>query len=349
MDEFRQGYFDIVNRLKEILDPGYMDKLNKISLRIGQAADAKDIALIRDDLFRFLEGYISDIGADREKIAAFVKEIIKRIIQIESGIARSFESTGDAVKSNQLFSVFLNREIGELRGHLSIARTLDELKGQVSDTLSTIEDALRTKTVKDVALKTEAEKNSYVFKTGFAKLKKELDKATKHSKNLEKKLNQDPLTGAFNRRAYNKRIEDEIQRFLRYGTIFSLLVIDADYFKKVNDNYGHAIGDKCLQEIIKRATPHLRKSDMLARYGGEEFAVIMPETDGKGAVIVAEKIRRTIEKIEFLYKKDIVRLTVSIGASQVKEGDASQTDVFDRADTAVYKAKEAGRNRVVLN
>jgi diguanylate cyclase (GGDEF)-like protein len=125
------------------------------------------------------------------------------------------------------------------------------------------------------------------------------------------------------------------------------LVIDADKFKNINDTYGHAIGDRCLQEIIKRTQPLLRKSDMLARYGGEEFVVIMPETDTKGAMKVAEKIRQTIEKIEFLYKEDTVRLTVSIGVSCIKEGDKSPMDLFGRADMAVYKAKENGRNQVM--
>jgi diguanylate cyclase (GGDEF)-like protein len=125
------------------------------------------------------------------------------------------------------------------------------------------------------------------------------------------------------------------------------LVIDADKFKNINDTYGHAIGDRCLQEIIKRTQPLLRKSDMLVRYGGDEFVVIMPETDTKGAMKVAEKIRQTIEKIEFLYKEDTVRLTVSIGVSCIKEGDKSPMDLFGRADMAVYKAKENGRNQVM--
>jgi diguanylate cyclase (GGDEF)-like protein len=125
------------------------------------------------------------------------------------------------------------------------------------------------------------------------------------------------------------------------------LIIDADKFKHINDTYGHAIGDKCLQEIIKRTRPLLRKSDMLARYGGEEFVVIMPETDVDGAIQAAEKIRQTIEKIEFLYKEDIVRVTVSIGVSCVREGDTLPTDLFERADMAVYKAKENGRNQVM--
>jgi len=180
-------------------------------------------------------------------------------------------------------------------------------------------------------------------------LKKELDQAIKHSKDLETKLNQDPLTKVYNRRAYVKRISNDMDRFLRYKTIFSILVIDIDFFKKVNDTYGHAIGDKCLQEITRRTMPVLRKNDMLARYGGEEFVVIIPETPSSGAVVVAEKIRAKIEKIEFIYKADTIRMTVSIGVSEVKEGDSSHETVFERADAALYRAKSEGRNRVMVS
>lgn len=89
-----------------------------------------------------------------------------------------------------------------------------------------------------------------------------MDEATRYSEELEQKINQDQLTGAFNRRAYDKKIQDEMARFLRYGNGFSLLLMDADKFKNINDRYGHAIGDRCLQEIIKRTHPLLRKNDM---------------------------------------------------------------------------------------
>jgi diguanylate cyclase len=223
------------------------------------------------------------------------------------------------------------------------------LKKQVTKRLSSLENVLDKKKAKDRAIKEVFKNNSVAFKSGFVKLKQELDKATQYSEQLEKKLNHDQLTGANNRRAYDKQIADEMSRFLRYGTVFSLLLLDVDKFKLVNDTYGHAVGDKCLQEIIKRTMPLLRKNDMLARYGGEEFVVIMPETEKEGGQIAAEKIRKTIGKIEFLYKKDKVKVTVSIGVSQSQKGDENHIQVFDRADIAVYQAKDQGRNKVIVN
>ncbi len=346
--ELKKEYIDFIDTLKASVDKNYTEKLNSISQNITEVSSWKEIGAIHDELFSFIKSYIDEINADREKVAAFVKEIVKKIFDIQANIDKSNENNKENDKSNKDFNLILDKELGELQHSLDISKSLEDLKCRVSGTLTNIESALRKKKIKDQAIKKVAENNRAVFQSGFAQLKKELAEATKYSKELEIKLNRDPLTGAFNRRAYNKRIEEEMDRFLRYGTIFSILMLDVDYFKKVNDNYGHAVGDKCLQEIIKRAEPYLRKSDMLARYGGEEFVVIMPETDGKGALAVAEKIRQTIEKLEFIYKNEVVRVTVSIGVSQVKEGDKTADDIFDRADTAVYQAKEGGRNMVVL-
>lgn len=349
IDEYKQSYHEVVNNLRSTLDKKYTGKLDNITARIKQAEDTDDISEIRESVFSLIFVYISDTNQDRGKVNDFVREVVGKILDIESKLAATYQQTDTLFQSNAGFESVLDFEMKGLQQSSDMASSLDALKVQVSERLASIDKALQKKQATDRAIKEVAEKNRHVFKSGFAKLKQELDQATKYSEELEKKLNQDQLTGAYNRRAYDNRIEEEMARFLRYGTCFSLLLIDADKFKLINDNYGHAIGDKCLQEIIKRSLPLLRKNDMLARYGGEEFVVIMPETDSNGAKEAAEKIRQTIEKIEFIYKKEKVKVTVSIGVSQVKEGDKNHRQIFERADIAVYQAKEKGRNQVFEN
>ncbi|MBF0200383.1 MAG: diguanylate cyclase [Desulfamplus sp.] len=348
IDDIKTGYINLTNSMKESLDSSYNTKLNQLATQFQGAENFDEIRQLQDELFSLIQQYIYNIGSDREKMAVFVKDIVKRILQIEAGINSSFGHTNAAIKSSEIFESILNKEIGDLKSNMDVSQRLEDLKNHVSQTLSSIETALKEKSSKDISLKTISEKNRTEFKAGFSKLKKELDQAIKHSKDLETKLNQDPLTKVYNRRAYNKRMSDEMERFLRYGTIFSILVLDIDFFKKVNDTYGHVIGDKCLQEIARRTAPLLRKNDMLARYGGEEFVIIMPETPSGGALKVAEKIRKNIEKIEFLYKKETIKMTVSIGVSQVNSGDKNHEKVFERADKALYRAKQEGRNRVVV-
>ncbi|WP_300462846.1 diguanylate cyclase [Desulfobacula sp.] len=349
IDEYKQSYQDVVNNLRSNLDKKYARKLDNIMARLASAEDTNDITEIRESVFSLIFVYISDTNQDRGKVNTFVREVVGKILDIESKLANTHQQTDAMFKSNEGFESVLTAELKGLKQTSDLALNLDVLKSQVSERLTSIESVLDKKQVNDQTIRERAEKNRHAFKSGFAKLKQELDEATRYSEELEKKLNQDQLTGAYNRRAYDKRVEEEMARFLRYGSCFSLLLMDADKFKLINDNYGHAIGDKCLQEIIKRTLPLLRKNDMLARYGGEEFLVIMPETDGIGAKEAAEKIRQTIEKIKFIYKKDIVRVTVSIGVSQAQKGDKNHQQIFERADVAVYQAKEKGRNRVLLN
>ncbi len=349
IDEYKQSYHDVVYNLRSNLDKKYAGKLDSITSRINTAEDTSDISDIRESVFSLVFLYISDTNQDRDKVNTFVREVVSKILDIESKLVATYQHTDSMIQSNEGFESVLTDQMQGLRQSSDVASSLESLKIQVSERLASIESALNQKQAKDEAIKELAQENQQAFRTGFDKLKEELDEATKYSEELEKKLNQDQLTGAYNRRAYDTRMTEEMARFSRYDTGFSILLIDADKFKQINDNYGHAIGDKCLQEIIKRSIPLLRINDMLARYGGEEFVVIMPQTDTNGAIVAAEKIRQTIEKIEFIYKKEKVRVTVSIGISEARKGDTTYQQIFERADVACYKAKEEGRNRVLVN
>ncbi|MDD9304632.1 MAG: GGDEF domain-containing protein [Desulfobacter sp.] len=349
IEDFKQSYHEVVNTLKSTLDKTYVKKLENVTAQIIRIQDSSDINDVRENIFALIFQYISQTSHEREKVNVFVKDIVSKILDIEAHFVNSYEQTNSLFSSNTGFETILSNEMNGLKKSSDMAASLDELKIKITQRLTSIENALHKKQRVDDAVSKLAKENQVSFKSGFAKLKKELADATRYSEELEKKINEDQLTGALNRRAYDKKIDEEMDRFLRYGNLFSLLLIDADEFKKINDRYGHSVGDRCLQEIIKRTHPLLRKNDMLARYGGEEFIIIMPETDEQGARSAAEKIRTTIEKIEFVYKNEKVKVTVSIGVSCVNKGDTKHEQVFERVDMAVYKAKENGRNQVMVH
>jgi diguanylate cyclase (GGDEF)-like protein len=158
---------------------------------------------------------------------------------------------------------------------------------------------------------------------------------------LEDLVNYDSLTNIHNRRSFTEFLHHEIIRCERYKKVFSIIMLDIDYFKKVNDGYGHDVGDEILKELVGVVSRSIRKSDLFARVGGEEFAVIAPETSSSEAMLVAEKIRKNVE--EYIFSKNI-KVTVSLGISQYKIND-DQNTIFKRADNALYKAKGNGRNR----
>jgi diguanylate cyclase (GGDEF)-like protein len=157
----------------------------------------------------------------------------------------------------------------------------------------------------------------------------------------------DPLTGAGNRRSFDQELSRKITQFQRYGTTCSLLIVDADYFKSINDRWGHDVGDKVLKALVQAMSSTLRDIDLLFRIGGEEFAALLPETGSSKAMIAAERIRAAVSELEIPIpgSDERLRVTVSIGGSEIQFVDLSD-GWFKRADEALYDAKRRGRNRV---
>lgn len=164
---------------------------------------------------------------------------------------------------------------------------------------------------------------------------------------LKKLASTDPLTGVWNRRYLFTLAQQEFHRTQRYHRPFTVLMIDIDYFKKINDTYGHALGDEVLTVMSQTILNCLRKVDFFGRFGGEEFMAFLPETDTDVAVMTAERIRETLEKLIISTQNYLVSITVSIGVASYKLGDETVDVIIQRADKALYQAKNQGRNRVV--
>ena len=166
-------------------------------------------------------------------------------------------------------------------------------------------------------------------------------------KEAEEKLQRlsttDPLTGAYNRRMFMDMLSREMTRSGRYGEPFSLLMFDLDHFKRVNDTYGHDVGDRVLVEVVELSMELIRQSDILARWGGEEIMVLLPQTNPDMALAMGERLRQRISEYRFT---DAGRLTVSIGVAHQQQLDTIDS-LLKRVDTAMYRAKDTGRNRVV--
>ena len=158
----------------------------------------------------------------------------------------------------------------------------------------------------------------------------------------------DPLTGLFNRRYLDSTLSREWARCQRDGVPMSLLVIDVDHFKSVNDRHGHAVGDGVLRALAASLLAVLRSSDVACRFGGEEFVILMPGADERVAMGRAETLRQTVESRPVRIADATVAITVSIGVASASPGDARPEDLFPQADAAVYAAKRTGRNRVEL-
>jgi diguanylate cyclase (GGDEF)-like protein/PAS domain S-box-containing protein len=160
---------------------------------------------------------------------------------------------------------------------------------------------------------------------------------------LQQLANSDPLTGLFNRRSFTSFCEHEFFRATRYFQPFSLMIIDIDLFKAVNDTYGHLVGDEVIQRVANICKDHVREADVVARIGGEEFAILLPETDIDAAYVLAERLRDAQQQYD---EQQGPSITISIGVATLRSQDETFLETFKRADNALYSSKNVGRNSV---
>jgi len=180
----------------------------------------------------------------------------------------------------------------------------------------------------------------------YGALVRDISKNRKTEEELLRLASTDPLTGAFNRREFTAIAEREALRANRYHHPLSVLMLDLDHFKRLNDTYGHSAGDKALQRFTMICTNALRNVDVFGRWGGEEFVALLPETDIQGATVIAERLRKLTADNLLTYNDHKISFTTSIGIAEFKDGETSIDGVLSRADNAVYDAKKAGRDRI---
>lgn len=167
-------------------------------------------------------------------------------------------------------------------------------------------------------------------------------------KQLQELSRIDHLTGLYNRGYWESRLIQEFKRFDRYQLPCTLIMLDIDHFKAVNDTYGHTVGDDVIREVSRALRAQLRDLDIAGRYGGEEFGVILTGTNGEGAAVFAERLRSTIEKMVVHSEGQQVRFTISLGINQLDESTPDHRAWIEKADQALYQSKEGGRNRFTV-
>ncbi|KJH85590.1 diguanylate cyclase [Pseudomonas fluorescens] len=159
----------------------------------------------------------------------------------------------------------------------------------------------------------------------------------------------DRLTGLYNRGHWEGSLKAAYARHQRYGNALSLVMLDIDHFKQVNDTYGHQAGDKVIEQVAALLHEHVRESDVAGRYGGEEFGVVLSDTDKAGARIFAERLRQAVEQLCVQYNGQDIRFTISLGVADLSAPANDHAELIARADQALYTSKKTGRNRVTVH
>ncbi len=307
------------------LDKDIEDINDVIDLTIKRIEE-DDLALYEQDILRRVE----NIARDRRRLESIEREKINESIkQILSLVADGIKSLDSGESS---FSEEMNLHLQELEETMRLESLEDMVKSLVS-------------------LSKGMRKTIDAMKQELANAKRELNASMEQLNEIKKELDFyreissiDELTGLLNRRALDAELNREIERSFRYGSIFSVTIIDIDHFKSINDTYGHIVGDKVLASLAKILRSKSRKVDIVARYGGEEFCIVYPDTSAENAFEAVEKARETVANHKFMLKGTRIPVTFSAGVTQAAPDDTVE-ELLSRADKALYIAKESGRNR----
>ncbi|PIE37270.1 MAG: hypothetical protein CSA53_06665 [Gammaproteobacteria bacterium] len=318
------------------------------ALRARLAANNSDDEL--PDIVEHLADIINALGnqviADKAEYGEFLQNLAKQIEALDEHIRDSRIDEKTAFEERQALGKKVEAQVSGIANHVAGANSLDELKDQLAERLSELADQVDDYRQADLDRYARASEEIEQLSHRLHTMEQEaqaLRAAIAKSRELALK---DALTGIWNRHAFDDAIDKEFARFKRYGKPVTLVVWDIDWFKRINDSYGHAAGDKALQaiaSIFQRAT---RATDFVARYGGEEFVGLLPETSANEALTMANKVRKHIEESSFHYEDKPIAITVSAGLTQFTQDDTPDS-VFKRADQALYKAKEQ-RNRCIV-
>jgi diguanylate cyclase len=310
--------------------------------RILAGLNLYELVPVLDD-FAVLMLAVADLG--QREFEGYLKQLNERLSSFQNNLQDAHEGYADSMSAARELDSELRQQVGGLHSSVQEATDLNSLKEVVENRLdgllSTMDQYQRQRGELEHALSGRLQ----TLVERVASMEQEAKGFRDHIEEQRQKALTDPLTGLPNRAAWDERCELEVARWQRYGGELLMAVLDIDFFKRINDNYGHLAGDKVLKIIATELAKRLRKTDFIARFGGEEFVLLIPSTPLEGAQQLLETLRTAIESCPFHFKGERVTITLSAGVSAFASGERAE-QVFERADQALYRAKRSGRNRI---
>jgi diguanylate cyclase len=336
--------------LEGIEIPSIFDQQAQTAKQLLATANTQSTAtfeVILEKSFKLLLKIKQHNQSEQQDIDKFLSHITEQLATLDASIMGASTAAQKSAENRDRLDQSVSEQMQQLQLSSTNATKLEPLKGIISSRLASITKEIQEHTQKEAV---ERQKTQQQLDDLVNKIKDMESESCELKSKLKIANNQalrDTLTGLPNRNAYNERLENEMARWKRYHTPLSLIIWDIDRFKNINDNYGHKAGDKVLLLIAKQLTEHSRSTDFISRFGGEEFTMLLPNTDSQSALILANQLRQTIEKTGFNASGASVDITISCGVTEFILNDTDET-AFERADKALYQAKEQGRNRCCL-
>lgn len=344
-DEDAFGATSVLDRLA--LLPELKPIVTELRAKKRETLNVRELAELLERVTRYATEQRAQVQREKLELEKLVQQTASRLEEITSHLTSELEERNSVQEDTELLNQSVTDEVEQIRVTAAGAPDLPTLRNQLAarlDAISTHFSEFRDR--EDVRIKKYRER-AQNMRTRISVLERESRSLHESLREEQRMAMIDALTGIPNRAAYDDRIEQEFKRWKRFTRPVSLLAWDVDRFKSINDAYGHKAGDKVLRVIGQHLAKHVRDTDFVARYGGEEFVMLLVGTGTEEARVVADKIRIELAQLGFHFHDSPVAVTASCGITEFAPADTPDT-VFDRADRALYKAKQSGRNCCVI-
>jgi len=343
----QQKYF--ITRLEKLLDETdipfeFQKQFDDLKQQSKAKLDSKEYKQLVDSALSLLHDIKGKNLKDKNIIKEFLTDVSSQLSTLEEHALHVSNSNEESILTRDDISNAIEIQVDNIKKSSAEAKELSPLQLTINQHLQAlsyqfhkykeIEDNRQLKTQKQLRLMSQ----------NLQDMETEAESLRNNLKNAHNKALRDSLTGLPNRLAYDERIMLEYDRWLRYKVPLTLIIWDIDLFKLINDNFGHKAGDRTLALVAQLILSNCRKTDFVARFGGEEFVMILPNTNSKQALELAEHIRSIIANSGFNHNGKSITLTISCGISEFLEDEQPET-VFERADQALYLSKDQGRNK----
>ena len=340
---------DLLRQLLERIEfpAEFADEVEALKDRILDTATPLDVDATLQALADLVSRVRSKLQDETREFENFLSQLTDRLADIDEHVRGSEADRIASYENGRELGNAVEAQVQDIASSVRDASDLPQLRDAVQSRIETIIAHIEQHRQVEAARHRAAEAKVRELSERLAALEEETGELRSRVREERNQAMTDTLTGIPNRLAWEERVGQEYARWKRFTTPLALVVWDVDHFKKINDRFGHKAGDKVLKVIANLLADNVRETDFLARYGGEEFVMLMIGASAEDAQRVADKLREAVANCGFHYKGEAVPITISCGVAQFSEGDSIES-VFERADQALYRAKDSGRNCCVV-
>ncbi|MCU7938369.1 MAG: diguanylate cyclase [gamma proteobacterium symbiont of Bathyaustriella thionipta] len=340
---------DLLIRLIEFLplEEDVKEKAEQLKEDFSHGVSTEELPQALKSIAELISKMRHNVQREQKEFENFLKKLTGRLEEVDNFLLHNLKENKNSYQSGVDLDNAVKEQVKDIGHTVSSINNIEEMEQAVQLHLDKILSHINSHRSEEDERVARVEKQNQELSAQLKQLEGESSKLRQQVITSQNKALIDPLTQLPNRMAYDERLRQEFARWKRYNSTLLIMVWDIDFFKQVNDNYGHQAGDKVLKVVSDLLQKNLRETDFIARYGGEEFVGLMPETSLAGGYKIAEKIRSSIESLGFHYRDSHVSITISCGISLFIENDTPEM-AFNRADKALYQAKDEGRNRCVI-